>query len=431
MMTRGGRRRRGKGSARARMFALGWLVCLLPASGHAYPWMIRHDYTGCGVCHVDPSGAGLLTDYGRAQDVLLMQMNTPWTPVPKSDEVPKYAGFAFGVVPLPDWLLAQVTFRGAEFWLSDTTPAQGGQPSITATQQMFIMMLLDARAEIKFGIFRAAGSIGWGTTPFTLPATVLTNSDATSELLSRDYWVGLQLDDTVLLRLGRINLPFGLRIVEHTAWVRNNTLTDINYSQQSGLSLAFDNGHVRTEVMAILGNLNISPDAYRQRGFSGLVEVPVATRATVGFSALVTRAELSLIPAPTRPDGQPGQPGLPGLRQVYGLFGRWAPIEPIAFVVEGDVFLNNNLGGGVVQTNGATWLQMDWEPIQGIHIAPAVETLNSYGVSRTGIGTWLTLDWFCLPHTDIRLDGVYRYEPASEGPASNVFSFLVQLHTFL
>ena len=33
------------------------------------------------------------------------------------------------------------------------------------------------------------------------------------------------------------------------------------------------------EVLAILGNLNVTPDAYRQRGFSGLVEVPVAERA--------------------------------------------------------------------------------------------------------------------------------------------------------
>jgi hypothetical protein len=430
-MTLGGRTRKRKGWGRALLMALGLGVFLLPASARAYPWMIRHDYTGCGVCHVDPSGAGLLTNYGRAQDVLLMQMNTPWTPVPKTDEVPKYAGFAFGVFPMPDWLLAQVTFRGAEFWLSETTPGQGGQPSVTATQQMFIMMLLDARAEIKFGIFRAAGSIGWGTTPFTLPVSIISSSDGTNQLISRDYWVGLQLDDNILVRLGQMNLPFGLRIVEHTAWIRNNTQTDINYSQQTGLSFSFDNGHVRTEVMAILGNLNISPDAYRQRGFSGLVEVPVAPRAAVGFSALVTRAELSLVPPPTGPNGQPGQPGLPGLRQVYGLFGRWAPIEPIVFLVEGDVFLNNNLGSGVVQTNAATWLQMDWEPIQGIHIAPAFETLNTYGVNGTGFGTWLTVDWFCLPHTDIRLDGVYRNEPSAGSPASNVFSFLVQLHTYL
>jgi len=394
-------------------------MCLLPASAEAYPWTIRHGYTGCGVCHVDPSGAGLLTDYGRAQNALLMQMNYG-----SSAPTPAYSGFAFGVVPMPDWLLAQVTFRGAEFWVSETTPGTNGNPSTTVSDQRFLMMLLDARAEIKLGIFRAGGSIGWGTTPFTLPAVIVTNAAADEMLLSRDYWVGLAPEDGLLIRLGRINLPFGMRNVEHTAWVRNNTQTDINYSQQSGLSVAFDNGHVRTEVMAILGNLNISPDAYRQRGFSGLVEVPVAERATVGFSALVTRAELTLFaPTPTS--------GLPGLRQVYALFSRYAPIEQVVVMVEGDIFFNNNLGSGVVQGNAATWLQVDWEPIQGIHFAPAVETLNTYGVNGTSLGAWMTVDWFCLPHTDIRLDGVYRYEQAARGPASNVFSFLIQLHTYL
>jgi hypothetical protein len=390
---------------------------LLPAAAEAYPWMIRHDYTGCAVCHVDPSGAGLLTDYGRAQSVLLMQMNygSPFT----GDEAPSYSKFAFGLVPLPDWLLAQVTFRGAEFWLSDTTPGTAGSPSTTISQQMFIMMLLDARAELKLGIFRAGGSLGWGTTPFTLPAAIVSNQAGTNELLARDYWVGLQLDDSLLLRLGRINLPFGLRNVEHTAWVRNNTLTDINYSQQSGFSVAFDNGHVRSEVLAILGNLNVTPDAYRQRGFSGLVEVPVAERAAIGFSALVTRAELST-----------SSPS-PSLRQVYAVFSRWAPVEPVVLLVEGDVFINNALGSGVLQTNAATWLQLDWEPLQGLHFAPAVETLNSYGVNGTGVGTWMTIDWFCLPHTDIRLDGVYRYQPSAASPASNVFTFLIQLHTYL
>jgi hypothetical protein len=413
---------KAQGSVRASLrwawpVAAALALLLLPTSAEAYPWMIKHEYTGCGVCHVDPSGAGLLTDYGRAQNVLLMQMN--YSGAPKTEEVPSYAGFAFGVVPMPDWLLAQVSFRGAEFWVSQTTPGSAGTPSVTVSDRMFIMMLLDARAEIKLGIFRAGGSIGWGTTPFTLPAALLTNQAGDEMLISRDYWVGLQPDDDILIRVGRLNVPFGLRIVEHTAWVRNNTFTDINYSQQTGAAVAFDNGHVRTEVMGIVGNLAVSPDAYRQRGFSGLVEVPVADRATVGFSALLTRAELTLN-APS-----------PGLHQVYGVFSRWGPTDQVAVVAEADLFYNNNLGSGVVQPNAATWLQVDYEPIQGLHFMPAVETLNTYGVRGTSVGAWMTLDWYFLPHTDLRLDGLYRSERAPEGPAANVFSFLVQLHTYL
>jgi len=57
-----------------------------PAS--AYPWMIRHQYQGCVPCHADPSGAGLLTEYGRAmgENVLRTRYGSP-----PPDEPPIYA----------------------------------------------------------------------------------------------------------------------------------------------------------------------------------------------------------------------------------------------------------------------------------------------------------------------------------------------------
>src|SRR3990172_7243213 len=59
---------------------LKWLPCLAfvivalfwSRPGHAYPWMIQHQYTGCALCHVDPSGGYLLTAYGRAQRQALL-----------------------------------------------------------------------------------------------------------------------------------------------------------------------------------------------------------------------------------------------------------------------------------------------------------------------------------------------------------------------
>ncbi|HXX30477.1 MAG TPA: hypothetical protein VEJ89_07150 [Myxococcaceae bacterium] len=380
--------------------------------------MIRHDYTGCGVCHADPSGAGLLTDYGRAQSVLLMQMH--FGEPPKGDEAPKYADFAFGVVPLPEWLLAQVTYRGAEFILNYPRPPPSGGAAVQTTDVSYLQMLLDARAELKLGAFRAAGALGWSNTPYTAQAVVVSNTDYTNQLVAREYWVGVQLaDDTLLLRLGRINLPYGLRNVEHTAWVRDQTATTINVDQQSGFSVAFDNSKVRTEVLLMLGNLNVSPDSYRERGLSGLVEVPVAERTVVGMSALISRA------------GQTASSnGSPVLRQVYGAFTRWAPTEPVVLLAEADVFFHDVLGSGNVQPNGAAWLQVDYEPIQGLHFQPALEALQTYGVNGMAVGTWLTIDWFCLPHTELRVDGLWRNSPSPDGRA-NVFSLLLQLHVYL
>jgi hypothetical protein len=400
------------------LVGIGLLVAGLPGSATAYPWMIRHEYTGCGVCHVDPSGAGLLTDYGRAQSALLLEMQ--YGNPPKGDEAPKSADFLFGVLPLPDWLLAQISYRGAGFWVRSSTPGPPGSPSTTVTDTRYLQMLLDGRAALKIGPFRASGSLGWSNSATTLPAAVVSNADGSTQLVGREYWLGLQLaEDTVLVRVGRMNVPFGLRNVEHVAWVRDQTDTSINVSQQSGVAVAYDNAKVRAEVMALLGNLNVKPDSFRQRGASGLVEVVMAERATLGLSALVARAGQ---------DSASG--GAPVLRQVYGVFSRWAVAEPVVLTAEADVYLHDVLGSGRTQSNGAAWLQVDYEPIQGLHLQPAVEALQTYGVNGVGVGTWLTVDWFCLPHTELRLDAVWRNTPATYG-STNTFSLLLQLHVYL
>jgi hypothetical protein len=41
-------------------------VLLHAADARAHPWMIGEGEPACASCHADPSGAGLLTAYGRA-----------------------------------------------------------------------------------------------------------------------------------------------------------------------------------------------------------------------------------------------------------------------------------------------------------------------------------------------------------------------------
>src|SRR5580693_4803222 len=102
------------------LLAIGVVAAILwsrPAS--AYPWMIRHEYQGCVPCHSDPSGAGMLTEYGRAmgENVLRSRYGSPPSDVP-----PVYARFLFGI-PTPEWLLLGGSVRNALWWQSNTTPA--------------------------------------------------------------------------------------------------------------------------------------------------------------------------------------------------------------------------------------------------------------------------------------------------------------------
>src|SRR5580692_1829278 len=92
-----------------------------PAS--AYPWMIRHQYQGCVPCHADPSGAGLLTEYGRAMGENILRTRYG---VPAPDEPSSVANFLWGV-PTPDWLLLGGSVRNALF--IQQQPGSGGIPS--------------------------------------------------------------------------------------------------------------------------------------------------------------------------------------------------------------------------------------------------------------------------------------------------------------
>ena len=76
------------------------MVLLFSPSARAYPWMIRHGYTGCVPCHTDPSGgAGVLTEYGRAQSDLLLRMR--YTESSESGEADNASKFLWGLIPTP------------------------------------------------------------------------------------------------------------------------------------------------------------------------------------------------------------------------------------------------------------------------------------------------------------------------------------------
>ena len=387
---------------------------LLPGAARAYPWMIRHGYSGCGVCHIDPSGAGLLTDYGRAQSDLLMA--TRWSSE-KSDEASPTAEFGFGLFKLPEWLFLGLTYRGGELFARSTTNNEAGQQTSTATDRRWLHMLADLRAGLRIGRFRASAAIGW--LPYAASGISVTSKDA-NNIVAREFWMGWELgEEAGLVRAGRINLPFGLRNVEHTAWVRANTGTDLNEGQSYGVSLLLAGETVRGEIMAIAGNYQVKPDDYRERGYSGYIEAMVAPSTALGLSSLVTRADRGL------------GTGVPTLRQAHGAFLRWGILPQLGLLAEADVLLQQRLGTGVLEPGSATWTQLDWEPIQGFHIQPAFETLKQYGdVGGVALGEWMTLDWFPWSHLELRIDVFLRQQPQSGG-STNSLGALFQVHVLL
>jgi hypothetical protein len=394
--------------------AAGLLVLLFASNAEAYPWMIRHGYTGCLPCHTDPSGgAGALTEYGRAQSDLLLRMRYGNTSE-EADSTSAFLWGGWGDVKVPSELRVGGDFREAFF---------SNQDENAPLQQKLITMRADLYADIKIGRFRATGSLGYAPTGALLAS--LTDKPQ-ENLISREHWLGVELDEdgSWLLRAGRLTLPFGIRMVEHNLWVRTLTRTDLNDTQQYGLSLSVAKESFRAELMGIAGNFQVHPDDFRERGYSGYAEYAPTTTLAVGVSSAFTRATRDLVY------------GVTDYRYSNGVFARYAPVPPLVLLAEADsvyqsLTWNGHRGGY------AAFVQADYEPIQGFHVMVTGEAMNSgQSGEPSSFDGWFSAVWFCLPHVDLRIDGIFSsvgIPATSTSPASydNASTWLAQAHLFL
>ncbi len=408
--------------------ALGVLlgVMLSSRSAHAFPWIIREGYNTCNTCHADPSGAGILTQYGRGMEEVVVR-----TPYKGKIEDPGTLGnFAFGV-KLPEQLLLQTDYRSV---LLETGSSGSGYQN-----PRYIIMQADQSGQLKLGRFRLNGSIGYNRDNGALSASVTQPADW-GAVIARQYWMGFDIgkDEEFLLRIGRMNVPFGLRSIEHTLWARVATRSDVNKYQEHGVTLSYTGEHFRGEVMAILGNYQIHGatnwDGPHERGYAGYLEWLATEKVGLGVTSQITHADearTDLSGAELNPAIQPG----PVWRQAHGITARVSPVKPLVLLAEVDALLNSQLD---LVTNAAHnhfgavgYLQADVEVFQGIHIVGTGEFYEpSFDQVMTSVGGWLGLWWFFAPHFDFRFDWVQQ----AQGGASSytdVTSFLFQFHGYL
>jgi hypothetical protein len=383
----------------------GLLVPLLTTTNAAaYTWMIRHGYTGCTPCHTDPSGGGPLTPYGRAQGELLMQSRYGEA----SEEASPLSGLAWGQLQTSDAIRLGGDFREALFSLKGE-----GVPRANR----FITMQADVFADVKVGHFRAEGTIGYAPTG-DLPASLTSNKEG--NLISRDHWIGYEIDDdsSWLVRAGRINLPFGIRAIEHTLFARTLTGTDIDATQQYGVALSVSKEQFRGELMGIAGNFQLHPDDFRQRGYSGYFEYAPMKTLALGASSLFTRATRDVTYLVTN------------YRYANGLFLRYAPQEKVVILAEADSVYESLTWHGH-RGGYAGFAQLDVEPLDGVHLMLTGETMNSGTKDESAsYGAWLSLVWFFWSHMDLRVDDVYQSLGSPAGN-STFSSLLFQYHVYL
>jgi hypothetical protein len=365
--------------------------------------MIRYDYSQCVPCHVDPSGSGPLSPYGRVLGEELLR--TPYGA--RGDDPGPAAEFLWGAVPLPEQLLL-----GGDLRLLHMRQKLEDTKLISE----WILMQADLEATLQFGKFIASGSLGYADQG-ALGAAI--TREPKRNLVSRQHWLGYGIGDSVLVRAGRMNMPFGIRNVEHTFWTRNLTRTSINDDQQHGVAAAFASDAFRGELMGILGNFQLRPDVFRERGYSAYFEWLATPKLALGASSLITHRDLD--PQFSRETW----------RHAHGGFVRWATDwKPLVLLSESDYVLespkDDEWHEGVVG-----FLQADFEVVQGIHLIATGEAQN-VGINSppASWGAWLSYAWFFAPHADLRFDGIYQSRGSDTGRL-DALTLLIQGHVYL
>ncbi len=398
------------------------VVLLVSGRADAYPWMIKHGYTSCGTCHSDPSGGELLTAYGRvlSDEALSMHYKKPAPEQDSGGSAPHaaeghefYQPF-FGAFRSPEQLLVGGSVRFATLYRDTNTDRVRAFP-----------MQLDLYGDYKFfDRLHVGGSLGLAKvavgSPHARAAQITTNQGDQYNLLSRTHYVRYDFGDgSYSVSVGRLNLPFGIRMSEHVMWVRSETATDRESDQEHGAALNMNFDFGRFEVLAIAGNYQLNPDKLRKRGYSAYAELNAWQGGVVGLSSLVTHAGADAL--------NPGP--IADTRQAHGAFMRASLGHELVFMAETDLLLHTQTKPGYVG-----FAQLDFEPIQGLHFFGTGEVLdNGYpkhtelarapGTGKPKWGGWLSAQWFFAAHFDFRLDTIVRENEPTQ--------LLGQIHVYL
>jgi len=404
---------RSRAGTRAAIRALVVFIgcCLWPTNAHAYAWMIRHDYAQCAQCHFDPSGGGALTAYGRSLgEVVLRTHYDEADGVLESDQEASNVGnFLFGAVELPEALELGGDLR--------VLSLHSKVEKVEISHEL-IWMQADAHAALRTESFVASGTLGYSPRGGLGAALTRRPND---NWVSREHWAGFWLEESpgVLLRAGRMNVPFGIRSIEHTLWARAYTRSDSNDAQQYGVAFSYLSGSFRGELMAVLGNLELRPDVFRERGYSGYGEWFVTPNASIGVSSRISHVALD------------AQLLKEEWRHAHGLFSRWASgWQPLVLLSELD-YVFESPKYQLRRQGFVGYAQADLEAIQGVHFMGTLET-SSVGTNHPppSWGGWLSYAWFFAPHADLRLDSICQSFASNSGRTS-ALSFLIQAHLYL
>ena len=367
------------------------LVILLGSRvASAYPhFQITSGTVRCAECHVSPAGGGLLTPWGQeeAGDTISGRGN---------------GTFLHGAVELPSWLAIGGDLRTAA--LANNVGADDG------TELAVFPMQADLAVRITSGTLSFGGTIGLrGAVRRGAPsspsstASDVDGPSTLSYLISREHYAMWRSEDAYV-RAGRFAAPYGLRIADHTAYVR----------RYLGSNLA-------EETYGIGGG--ILRDSWELHA-TGFVHDPLqgATRKEVGGAVLFETQRDSLVVGAS---ARAGIGSADTRLQVGPHVKLW--LDGSKLLLQGEVHGVRQLFDGP----GDRWQLAAYAgpvliPMQGLYVGAAyqvfAEDLQVRAVTRHAGDAWVS--YLPYAHVELILSGRAQWI----GPGEHAYVGMLQVH---
>lgn len=247
-----------------------------PSPARAYPQTIGKGYARCAACHYTPAGGGMPNSYGSGtlsatlpDDLSIDTFAALRESLTKRD----VTGYDESDAVETQWDAG----LDSRFLVLRAPTEVGGDP-----QALAVPMLLEAIGVFAHGPLLAYASVS--------PRRTSTERRPDA-VFSREHWIALRLGPESSVRAGRMVLPLGLRIADHTQYTRELQGLD-KWGQTYALTVdhAFDALALTASVVA--GDFTL-PYELRQHGALVSVGYSFGERAVVTASGMAFRSALA------------------------------------------------------------------------------------------------------------------------------------------
>lgn len=364
---------------------VGCALALVAGEAAAYPhYQFTSGTDRCSECHLAPAGGGLINDWGRSElgDTLSMGGD----------------GRFLHRLDTPAWLVLGGDLRLAAL-VNDTGSADGAEVAVFPMQA------------------EAAARVGGGA----LSATVVAGARAAARdterpddggggfhglaFFLREHLITYAPSERWQVRAGRFAAPFGLRLADHTAFVRRYLGYGV-YDETYGVGLSLLRGAADLHVTAFVADV-VQAGAPLAGGVAALYERRWAATALMG-SARITAGEAAA-------------------RGVAGLaVKRWLPGSAVLLMAEVDGGWEQLTDAGAGRALLAVHAGPTWIPRRGVNLALAGEVFaeDVRVVETNRYAGSLALSVLPWAHVEVVASGRYQ----RVGSDAHATLAMIQLH---